>query len=479
MDLLRLGLERGDGRGAVGVITALLDATARAAACGHLTTCAGNDKAASWPTRARRGCSTATGREWAAECVDRTRVDLPNAITLRRDADLVSSGSLRHAVDEAGRAACHAVRLSRATARLPLSRASAQRRSARGGSAAAPPTRCARGGDASTSSAVALPATTWRRSTATGRPRRHRAAGCWLTVRYAHAGFGPVRTSQSIRLGIANRPHGTFNALGDGRHRARRSSSRNSTAMRRAPVRSRGAGTTRARCGGGTRTCIARDCRPARLRCNADGSRSRGSGSAGRRLRSRAAHARRAGPAAPGLFGRAWRSFRQGRLQVLTRDRSFEVGVSRRRRRTSVVDVVAAAAGALGGVHRPVGVAQQFRQDAAAPAQRDADAHRLHRLSPHTTRSHHRDHARRPSRLLGAVDAARAARTNSSPMRTSRSPPRCSAAADSRPRSARRRRSRAEVAVDRLITGRCRDEQRRQPTLSLGAPSSTRGRPGR
>ena len=98
MDLLRLALERAaTAEEAVEVITGLLEQHGQGGSCGHTSDLRYDnsflvaDPGGAWVVET-------AGREWAAQRVDSVR-SISNAITLGRDADIVSTGLVRHAVD--------------------------------------------------------------------------------------------------------------------------------------------------------------------------------------------------------------------------------------------------------------------------------------------------------------------------------------------------------------------------------------------
>lgn len=98
MDLLRLGLERAENaEEAVQVITSLLEAHGQGGRCGHTSDMRYDNGFLVADPREAWVLETA-GREWGAQRVATTR-SISNAITLGRDADLVSSGLVSRAVE--------------------------------------------------------------------------------------------------------------------------------------------------------------------------------------------------------------------------------------------------------------------------------------------------------------------------------------------------------------------------------------------
>ncbi|MFN8156337.1 MAG: C69 family dipeptidase [Candidatus Nanopelagicales bacterium] len=205
MDLLRLGLERAvTAEEAVGVITALLERHGQGGSCGHTSDLRYDNSFIVADGREAWVLETA-GREWAAERVDRTR-SISNAITLGRDADLVSSGLVRHAVDEGWSRSATQFDFARDYSDFLYTRFS----DARARQCRTTDTLRAQQGRVDVASAVAL----LRDHGDVDRdwsPAKAPGGGLLGQTVCAHAGFGPVRISQSTGSWVSHlAPDGTF-----------------------------------------------------------------------------------------------------------------------------------------------------------------------------------------------------------------------------------------------------------------------------
>ena len=191
MDLLRLALERAaTAEEAVEVITGLLEQHGQGGSCGHTSDLRYDnsflvaDPGGAWVVET-------AGREWAAQRVDSVR-SISNAITLGRDADIVSTGLVRHAVDNGWSRSATQFDFSRDYSDFLYTRFSdARTRQCRTTDALR-----ARQGAVDVEAAIALlrdhgdVGPDWS-------PAKGPGAGLLGQTVCAHAGFGPVRISQS------------------------------------------------------------------------------------------------------------------------------------------------------------------------------------------------------------------------------------------------------------------------------------------
>ena len=205
MALRRLGLERADtADAAVEVITALLEKHGQGGSCGHTSDLRYDnsflvaDPAGAWVLET-------AGREWAAQRVESSR-SISNAITLGRDADLVSTGLVRHAVDKGWSRSATQFDFSRDYSDFLYTRFS----DARARQCRTTDTLQAQRGRVDVEAAIALlrdhgdVGAGWSPAQAPG-------AGLMGQTVCAHAGFGPVRISQSTGSWVSHRaPDGTF-----------------------------------------------------------------------------------------------------------------------------------------------------------------------------------------------------------------------------------------------------------------------------
>ena len=200
MDLLRLGLERATtADDALSVITELLERYGQSGQCGHTHTLRYHSSFIIADPAAARVLETA-GREWAASRVDRY-ASISNAITQRGSADLMSDGLIDHAVrqgwcSDADRFDFAAHYSDRLYTRLSDSRAR----------------QCRTEGALAASAGSFDPATAMRLLRDHG---EHDDASSWTPARgllgqdvCAHAGFGPVRVSQSVGSMVVHLPPG-------------------------------------------------------------------------------------------------------------------------------------------------------------------------------------------------------------------------------------------------------------------------------
>lgn len=194
MDLLRLGLERGESaEEAVGVITELLERHGQGGDCGHEHAMRYHngfvvaDRVEAWVLET-------AGREWAARRVDGA-ASISNAITTANRFDRASSGLVSHAVTKGwakGPAdfdfgAAYSDRLYTRFSEARVRQCRTSDALAAGSGSMDVPRAWAMLGD---HGARADGDPSWR-------PQDHAAAGLLGQTVCAHAGFGPVRVSQT------------------------------------------------------------------------------------------------------------------------------------------------------------------------------------------------------------------------------------------------------------------------------------------
>ena len=203
MDLLRLGLERADSAAdAVTVMTGLLAQFGQAGNCGHTHTMRYHnsflvaDRTQAWVLET-------AGREWAARPVEGA-ASISNAITIDGRFDRSSPGLVEHAVEKKWCASPHDFDFgAQYSDRIYTTFSDARARQCRTSDALA-----ASPGGLDVSGAWAMLADHGERADGRGEwgPADHPVGGLFGQTVCAHAGFGPVRVSQTTGSWISALP---------------------------------------------------------------------------------------------------------------------------------------------------------------------------------------------------------------------------------------------------------------------------------